>query len=370
MRSISIDDARPGMILAKNIYRESDGKILLASHLKLSEKYIQKIKELNHKFITIYTEDDLTQASDTQPICDETRIHASAVLNNAIEKLRQNEELDIVQIKTVITEMIDEILARPEVIYNLNQISTYDNYTCSHSVNVSILALMTGSLMGYNRKNLELLGIGALLHDIGKIMIDKKLLNKPSSLGPQEFEILKEHPHNGYEILKKRFPQSFLPAIVALQHHERIDGSGYPKGIPGTKIHHFAKIVAVADVFDAMTSNRIYQPAKPAYIAIREVVSHINTKYDSLVVDHFTRIVAPYPIGSVLILESGDKAIVTFVSRKKCLIRFVNGSRRGQSYDLYQSPDLKVKQVLPNKTSVSSDEVIKGPLLQSHEYGS
>lgn len=346
MRLISIDEAQPGMILGKTILREEDGQILLRSNSILKAHYIQKIKELKYEYIYILSPGENNVDPNIQPIKDETKVKALETIKLTVEQIKKNTEINLVKIKEVITEMIDQILNSPEVVYNLIEINQHDNYTYMHSVNVATLSLMTGSLMGLNRKNLEILGISALMHDLGKILIDQSILNKSEKLEDHEYEVLKEHATKGYELLKNGYKQSYLPAHVALQHHERIDGSGYPKGLSGNKIHRFAKIVAVADVFDAMTSNRIYQKAQPVYLGIREMVQNMNSKYDHEVVDYFSRIVAPYPTGTVLTMNTGDKAIVTFVSRTKCLIKFINGHYHGQTVNLYHFSDLQVTEVI------------------------
>jgi len=346
MRLIHIDDAEPGMILAKSIFREENGLILLKAYSALKNSYIEKIKNLDYEYIYILDSGETENDNILQPIKDETKLKAIKTLKITAEQVKNNEEFNVVEISEVITDIIDQILRSSEIVFNLIEISSHDNYTYLHSVNVTVLSLMTGSLMGLSRKDLEILGVGALMHDIGKTTIDGKILNKPAKLEADEFEILKEHSQKGYEILKKKYTKSYLPANVALQHHERIEGSGYPKGLTGDKIHRYAKIVAVADVFDAMTSDRVYRSAQPPYLGIREMIQNMNTKYDAEVVEYFSRIIAPYPTGTVLTMSNGDKALVTFVSRTKCLIKFVNGSYQGHTVNLYQLSDLKVAEAI------------------------
>lgn len=346
MRLISIDEAQPGMVLGKTIYRGENGQIILRSNSVLKRQFIDKIKELEYEYIYVLEPNENVDDNNLQPIKDETRFKAVEVFKATIENVKKSTELNIAKIKEVILEMIDQILNKPDVIYNLIEINHHDQYTYMHSVNVAVLSLMTGTLMGLNHKSLETLGISALLHDIGKIMIDEAILNKPGKLDDDEYAVMKQHAQLGYEILKDGFRQSYLPAYVAWQHHERIDGSGYPKGLSSDKIHRFAKIVAVADVFDAITSNRVYKKAQPVYVGIREMVQNMASKYDREIVDFFTRIVAPYPTGTVLAMSNGDKALVTFVSRTKCLIKFLSGKHDGQIVNLYHRKDLEVAEVL------------------------
>jgi HD-GYP domain-containing protein (c-di-GMP phosphodiesterase class II) len=196
--------------------------------------------------------------------------------------------------------------------------------------------------MGLNRIELEVLGISALLHDIGKIFLDFRVLNKPKKLDVAEYEQLKTHPREGYEFLKARANLSFLIPHMSLQHHEREDGSGYPRGLIGKRIHRFAKIIAIADVFDAMTSHRIYQDPVPASFAIQEICENSPKKFCRDVADNFIKIVTPYSKGSVLLLNNHQTVEVVEVSRTKCLIKIISGFNEGEIYNLYQKPELSV----------------------------
>jgi HD-GYP domain-containing protein (c-di-GMP phosphodiesterase class II) len=342
VRLISIDEAKPGMILAKAIYRAEDEGILLQTDARLKQSYIQRIKSLNYDFIYVQDPDETDETDIIEPIKQETRIKARLLLKKTFRQLKTDEKVDVGQIKIMIREMVDQILGESGMVYNIIDIRTHDNYTFAHSVNVCVISLLIGSAMGYNRNDLELLGIGALLHDIGKIFVDSKILNKPSKLDPQEYEVIKKHSRNGYDLLKKKVNISFLPAHVAFQHHEREDGSGYPRGLPGKRIHRFAKIVAVADVFDAMTSHRVYSEAVPTHRAMLEINSLAGYKFDQTVVNNFLKIVAPYPIGSVFLLSNQEHVMVSNVTRSQCMVRVIKGVQVGLVYDLYQQTDLSV----------------------------
>lgn len=202
---------------------------------------------------------------------------------------------------------------------NLSDIRTMDDYTFAHSVNVCILALLTGITLNYSRAALKLLGIGALLHDIGKVCIPLNILNKPGKLTPKEYKEICRHSELGYEMLRQQKGISQVSAQVALQHHERYDGSGYPQGLKGEDIHEFARITGVVDVFDALTADRIYRPAFPNYEAYEMLAAAGNFTHDYKIVEAFLYNIAVYPVGTLVKLNSGDIAVVI-------------GTRRGQSY--------------------------------------
>lgn len=346
MRLISIDEAKPGMKLAKAIYRAEDESILLRSNAKLKLSYINRIKALNYTYIYVQDPDEMEESSSLEPIKQETRIKARLLLKKTYWQLKMNEKVDAVKIKNIVKEMVDQILGEPGIVYNIIDIRTHDNYTYAHSVNVCVISLLIGSAMGLGRNELEFLGIGAMLHDIGKISIDSKILNKPAKLNPEEFEVIKKHSRSGYELLKSKVGISFLPAHVALQHHEREDGSGYPRKLTGKRIHLFAKITAVADVYDAMTSHRIYCEATPSHVAMQEISSLGGLKFDQAVINNFLKIVAPYPAGSVLLLSNREQVVVTHVSRQVCRVKVIKGIREGIVFDLYQEPNLTVEKRL------------------------
>lgn len=339
---ISIADVKPGMILAKPICRKKDGIVLLQDNIELKEVYIEKIRALNLGSIWVHDYQELDEPEVFEPIKEETRLKATSILRTTFSQFKQNEAIDANKLKDLVKEILDYILGDLRIVYTLNKINVYDNYTYTHSVDVCVLSVLIGSVMGLQRNELEILGISALLHDIGKTFIDLRIINKPIKLEFEEYEKMKVHTRDGYELLKTRSNISFLVPHMALQHHEREDGSGYPRGLNGKRIHLFAKIIAVADVFDAMTSERVYQNPIPAPMAIQVVYENTPYKFNKIVVDNFTKIVTPYSKGSVLLLNNNQTVEVVFVSRIRCLVKVIAGLYEGEIYNLYLKPELTV----------------------------
>ncbi|HYH03458.1 MAG TPA: HD domain-containing phosphohydrolase, partial [Bacillota bacterium] len=246
MRLIDINHVKPGMVLARTIFHPTDGIVLLHQNVKLQEGYIKRLKDLQYTHLYIQEPGDTAEDLDIlEPVKQETKIKASLVLKETLKAYEENHETGLEKLRNVVAEMIDQIYSNKEVVYNMMDIRSYDNYTYAHSVNVCTLALIMGSWLKLSRQDLETLGIGALLHDIGKIFVDREILNKPGPLQPEEYELVKTHTVKGYELLKEKISISFISAHIAYQHHERVDGSGYPRGLTHEKIHRFAKIVAV-----------------------------------------------------------------------------------------------------------------------------
>ena len=280
-----------------------------------------------------------------EPIRHETKVKATVVLKNIFDTYYRTKKVELVNLQAAVSEMIDQIIDNKDVFYNLVDIRTYDSYTYAHSVNVCMLSLIVGSMLRLNRNELEILGIGAILHDVGKIFIENEILNKPGALDAEEWEIIKTHTSKGYEFLKGKICISYISAHIAYQHHERNDGSGYPRGLTAARIHRFAKIVAVMDVYDAMTAERVYRNALPSYLVMEELRAGANIKFDHVVVDLLSNFVAPYFIGSILRLNNGEKVLVTRISQSECWVEVLEGVRQGTIFDLYRYPELKVDNI-------------------------
>jgi HD-GYP domain-containing protein (c-di-GMP phosphodiesterase class II) len=156
------------------------------------------------------------------------------------------------------------------------------------------------------------LTMGLLVHDIGKLAIPEQILNKPGKLSPEEWELIKSHPVAGASLLESDRISPLTRAVVR-DHHERWDGKGYPAGLEGTDIHQFARVAAVADVYDAITADRPYQPANPPHVAVKAVREGAGTQFDPAIVEHFLRIAMPYPVGYTITLADGSSGAVVGV---------------------------------------------------------
>ena len=227
--------------------------------------------------------------------------------NNKVKELRRLSR-DIV---------IDILHMQKDATIEFPEIKTYQNYLYLHSVNVSVLSVLLGFKLGLGDASLEDLALGALLHDIGKVEIPLSILDKQSSLNEAEYEVIKEHPRNGFNILRNSLyikPRSFT---VALQHHETCDGSGYPSGRKGEEIHIFSRIAVVADIFDALTTDRPYKQRWSFEKTISYLLD-ITKKLDSKVLDEFLKVFPMYPLGTVVILSNNETGIV-FAQNKQDL---------------------------------------------------
>jgi HD-GYP domain-containing protein (c-di-GMP phosphodiesterase class II) len=213
-------------------------------------------------------------------------------------------------LRECIHEVIEELESHGNLLIYLSDIRQNSDYLYGHCVDVGVFAVAFGMAMGLTRDEIYILGIGGLLHDYGKTCIPNGILEKNGPLTPDEFEQVKQHTSLGYNILRIETKVDSRIALMALQHHERPDGRGYPWGINGDQIQPLASIVAVADVYDALITDRVYRPRVPAHEAIRIINAGAGTQFDPQVVAAVNRIVVPYYIGSAVKLDNGTAGAV------------------------------------------------------------
>lgn len=315
MQKISAPNLQPGMIVARNIY-SGDGLLLLNSGMKLTESFIDRLKKLG--ISSIYIENPyLGEIEIPEAVREETRMRAIGIVQKSFDELKMSSRLNIQQFKQAADDIVNDLLASRQAMIHLSDIRSHDNYTFGHSVNVCILSTITGLQLGYDIAKLKNLALGALLHDAGKALVPLELLNKPGRLTDEEMTVMRKHSEIGFDILRAQLAQVPLPAAhVAFQHHEKMDGSGYPRGLKGEAIHEYAKIAAIADVYDALTADRPYRERMPAHEAYELVVALANSHFDTNILTTFLSNVAVYPIGSFISLNTGQIGIVTNVIPK------------------------------------------------------
>lgn len=249
----------------------------------------------------------------------QTYDNAHQYLTDVLNDVRMGQEIDTKQAKSLVNKMVDSVLRNENALAMLSQIKSRDEYTALHSINVCILTLVFGKHLGLSDQNLRILGIGALLHDIGKMRIPLEILNKPDALTAAETAVMHQHPTIGYEILKKKpgIPDSAMD--VARSHHERFDGSGYPQHLKGDEIKLFATITSIADVYDAITTNRIYHDGISPHEALRLMYEDSLGSFSLDLLEEFIKCHGIYPIGSIVELSSGEVGVVLTINHAKHL---------------------------------------------------
>ncbi|NLI13600.1 HD-GYP domain-containing protein [Pelotomaculum propionicicum] len=313
MRRVPIDSLLPGMKVGHNIYN-SRGETLISHNVVLNKRYIDSLKRLGIPALYII-DDSLPDFYIEDVITEKSRVEAIKLVRNILQgqgtaKSRLDNAL-MNGSRETISDIIEQLLDNPSLMVNMIDIRSIDDYLFGHSVNVCVLSLITGISLGYDRSSLMNLGMGSLMHDMGKTLIPNYILNKPGPLNEDEFSVIKKHSEYGYSILTNN--DSYikkLSALIALQHHERYNGEGYPKGLLGANIHEFSQIVGIADVFDAMTADRVYRKAHPPYEAFEMLAGSGNFYFDYRLVLAFLSNIAAYPSGTIVWLSSKEIAIV------------------------------------------------------------
>lgn len=344
------------MIVAKTIYSRT-GTPLLKKGTSLTRTYINKLLELG--IPTIYIEENKVNMEGTGNNLDakeelpdiisfETRLQAENVVKDLMNDCKMGRIINIKPIQEIVGRIIQEVIDTRKILVKLADIRILDDYTFAHCVNVSVLSISCGMIMGYNKTQLQDLGTGALLHDIGKIKIPLEVLNKPGKLSDTEYKQIMNHSNYGYEILKTYSDIKEISALVALQHHERYNGKGYPLGISNNNIIEYSKIVALADVYDALTADRVYKNAVLPYEAIEVIIASGGFHFDPNLVKTFVENISVYPIGSIVELNDGKIGLVVNVNRNlphRPVLRILK-NEDGHSNSHYKEIDLMVNNTL------------------------
>ena len=349
MRLVPVEDIKPEMELARSIHHKNN--VLLSTGVKNLHKYKAKLKSIGINYV--YIEDKYsTDIKVDYVIKDELREKGQQRIRKFMDDIKFNKSINVRQIKDTVSDIVDDILNNSDnIIVNMLDIKNFDDYTFEHSVNVAVYSIILGKSLNYSVNELNKLGVGAIMHDVGKILIPPEILFKEARLNQQEYEIVKDHSELGYDYIKEISEISPVSKTAILSHHERLDGSGYPRNLKDEDIHDFAKIVAVTDVYDALTSDRTYRKRWPVHEAISYIMSNSDDKFDNYFVNKFIRNLAIYPNGTMVKLSDGRKAIVkeqngNYPTRPVLrVIEDAEGNERIEDLDLLQNLNVVIDEV-------------------------
>lgn len=305
----------PGQKLAMDL-KIYNNKVFLRNGVELNDRMIRRLRLIG--FQGAYIDDDISKDLKVANIVRENLMYKAKdeirslymYTEYAQKTHKKKTPVHLKTISSVIEDMVDEILKNRKVMINVVDLRTYDDYTFSHCLNVALLSIVLGTVMKLGRTALQELAMGAMVHDIGKIFINKEILNKKGKLTEEEYEIVKGHVQKGFDYLNPKGDLSENAMKTVLQHHEKYDGGGYPNGLSGNDIHIFGRISAVSDVYDALTSKRPYRGAMLPSDAVEYIMSGFGNMFDPAVVEAFIQKVAPYPVGTCVELSNGVKGIV------------------------------------------------------------
>ncbi|MGD8568372.1 MAG: HD-GYP domain-containing protein [Gammaproteobacteria bacterium] len=241
-------------------------------------------------------------------------LNTKGYISQILHEARLGHTIDTKKARTLVNNMVDCIIKNPHALVWFTNLKDKNEYTANHSLNVCIIALAFGNFCQLSREQLNIVGFGALFHDIGKMKVPLAILDKPGKLTAAEFEEVKRHPVYGYELLKtdSDFPQDALD--IVLSHHERNNGSGYPHGRKAEQIQYLAKLVSVVDTYDAITTSRVYHEPLTPHEALSRMFQFVPDYFDQKLVEQFIKCLGIYPVGSLVELNSGEVGVVVSVN--------------------------------------------------------
>jgi HD-GYP domain-containing protein (c-di-GMP phosphodiesterase class II) len=340
LRKISIDRLKIGMVVQKMDRSWMEHPFLINKKKITSETQVDALRAYGIHEVYIDTDEgsdvesfapptELTDLpgpmTEEVPLREElqyaetTQREAQNVVQVVMQDVRLGKNIESEKVGRVVGAMIDSIFRNADALSSLTRLKGYDEYTFVHSVNVCVLCLTLGRRLAYSRSDLEMLGIGALLHDTGKVKISSATLNKPGRLDDEEMAEMKRHPLYSVEVLESTDGIPEEAKQVALQHHERWNGGGYPFGLREEEIGRFGQVAALCDVYDAMTSDRCYAKGMPPHEGIRKIHEWAGMHFPPDIVQGFIRSMGIYPVGTVVQLDTREIGVVTAVNREKIL---------------------------------------------------
>lgn len=244
---------------------------------------------------------------------------AQTFIDTLLRDVTEGREPSIRDARAVVRECIVSIANNPNAMFWLSRIRSQDAYTAEHCVRVGLLAITFGRFIGLPEKDLEILGLSGMLHDVGKMKVPTEILFKPGALTTEEWLTMRQHPVFGHELLGSEHELEAEVRDAALSHHERLDGKGYPHSLSEPEISKTTRIITIVDAYDAITSDRPYTKGIPSSEALRILYKHRSTQFDDLLVECFIQMIGLYPPGSLVELNTGEIAVVLAASPQQKL---------------------------------------------------
>ena len=365
MRLVSIDMLKPDMKIARAVYNQ--GALVLPAGRANVARFVPNLRNMGIEYV--YVEDGKSEGIEIpDAIAERTRNSCKQMLQNAILQFSITDKLETKSLEDCVGSVISEILKTPDVQVSLNDIASNDEYTYTHSVSTMVYALMIARKLNYNEQKLNILGMGTLLHDIGKMLIDHDIMYKEGQLTQEEYQYVKMHTLYGYQAMRRIATIPEPVRQIAYMHHEKLDGTGYPQGLRGSELNEYVRIVAIADVYDALTTDRCYRKKWPANKAMDFLMERSEKEFDPELVGLFTQQLAVYPNGSLVRLSNQFLAIVADQNRSMPLRPIVRVIQDPQGRDITpfevdMMKELSITiteselEIARNKPPVSPDEL-------------
>lgn len=316
MANLLIEDVELGMILGEDIYNKFEVMVVAGGSI-ITKAVYDTLERLNIDIVSI-VEKEVDGVSEIvvieepiQEIFNDTVISFKKIFND----VRFGKQILADDIKETLGPMIDQVMTNPALTKRLFQLETCDQYTYDHSVTVSLASALLGKWMGLSEESINELALAGLMHDIGKCNIPNDILNKPDRLTEDEFNVMKTHSTLGYILLRsgKGFSNDILDGVY--QHHEKYSGKGYPNSIKGDKIHLYGRLIAVADVYSAMTSTRVYREKMSPFQVAKLITEYSFDSLDPSIVKVFLSNISNYYVGTLVKLSDGRIGQVVLINK-------------------------------------------------------
>lgn len=304
-----------GMILSSDLIGKN-GQVFLLKNTVLNNEYILKIKNLNYNGVYIKDSNNpqITEVASLDQIQTDIKVKLFNGIKTLMVEIEETNELvnkeNIIKISNVIYETVHSLICNKTTMINFIDLKISDELLFFHSINVAITSLVLGIGLKLDKNELYKLGMAAILHDLGKVLVDKKILSKPVRLTDSEFEEIKKHPMLGFKLLQNRTDIPLASKLGVLYHHEKWNGLGYVSGLKENSINIFSQIISIADIYDALISNRTYNKALTAKDATKIIKSEANKSFSPTLVKLFCTKIAIYPLGSIVKLNNNWEGTV------------------------------------------------------------
>jgi HD-GYP domain-containing protein (c-di-GMP phosphodiesterase class II) len=294
------------------------------------------------------------------------RDKAREYIQQTFKKIYENGTVNINKAKDVVSELVSSVLENKDAMIWLTHLRDRDEYTAVHSLNVCIYSISFGRFLGLSKQETNTLGLGALLHDVGNLKVPENLLNKPGKLTKDEFTLVKAHAFLGYELLKQDSGMPPEALDIVLNHHERIGGHGYPNAKRDNEISHFARIVAIIDVYDALTTDRPYKDGLNSRTALDKLYNQAPSNFAQDLIESFIKFMGIYPIGSIVELSTGHTAVV-IANNAKNQLKPIVGLVLNRKHEPYET--IRLLNLSSNMWYKSGHEVTITKILEKNARG-
>ncbi len=311
MAYINVDKDVIGRTVSAPIYSDR-GELLLSEGTLITDIILDKLS--THNILSVSVFDELMEDVEPKPIMSKEEIieksnKVKLIFNNVLSNNDMQSKLpignnDFEYILKIVDDIIKHLESMEEILYTSIELLNKDEYTYIHSVEVAILSIITAKNLGYSPTEVKNIGMGALLHDIGKVMVPDEILKKPSKLTAEERIEINKHPQNGYELIKNCDKLPYTAKQIVLLHHEKIDGSGYPFGLSGIEIPEYVRLVTICDIYDAITNDRVYRKKVHIHKAIDILMAESVYQLDNNIFNAFLKGIVVYPEGTGVVLSN------------------------------------------------------------------